>query len=593
MLRRFLVIALPPLLSLMVRATLLASPAATTTDSVDVATLINNLADANPAVRTFAARRLADMGSSVRQELMGAMETAGPQVRSELSQILLLQPWVGPADSADVQRALTDYGQLPAEERCQRVITIGELPDGAGFDALIRILRYDPSTAVRWISAQALRFGRNDNDPLRKRLRDLPIDNQSTNAPLLAAVGWAWHDVDAARTDKLLTQAVANDAAHPAAMNGQLDFAYFWLVGRAMDDQRFSDAVYLLRQQSARSAWTADSVPQPVLSLFALQAENGPFPGFVADLHIYRGYLNQPEMLYCLAHLTERQGFFSLDSILNLAALAAGGVTSERHLQAGTFLTDQGWLDAAERELQIALLLCDGSWSDQDVAVYFKLAQVAGERNDELANAQYLESALMRLSGSDHALHRSTRMGDELPWSDDEAWAEMHVHYLRAAQASGDMPALRLHLQKLLDLDKTGQVLHKETEWINDVVPALEQTGQSKEADKYFDLAYKDLSEQMSAHPDDPEAKNNLAWLCARCNRRLDEAIKLADQAVAAEPDNSAYLDTDAECHFRASDKEQAVKLESRALQLRPHDAFMMGQLQRFRGESPHVSSHP
>jgi len=86
---------------------------------------------------------------------------------------------------------------------------------------------------------------------------------------------------------------------------------------------------------------------------------------------------------------------------------------------------------------------------------------------------------------------------------------------------------------------------------------------------------------------------NNLAWLCARCNRRLTDAMKFADQAVAAEPDNSAYIDTDAECHFRAGDKADAIKLETRALQLTPNDTFMMGQLQRFQGESPHVSSHP
>jgi tetratricopeptide (TPR) repeat protein len=135
--------------------------------------------------------------------------------------------------------------------------------------------------------------------------------------------------------------------------------------------------------------------------------------------------------------------------------------------------------------------------------------------------------------------------------------------------------------------------LHEDPGLAADVVPALQQTGRTADAEKYFNFAYKDLSDELSAHPTDAEAMNNLAWLCARCNRRLDEAVKLADQAVAAEPDNSAYLDTDAECHFLAGDKQTAIKLETRALQLTPNDTFMMGQLQHFRGESPHVSSHP
>jgi hypothetical protein len=302
------------------------------------------------------------MGSSVRPALMAAMDSAAPQARSELSQILLQRPWVGPHDSPEVQRDLTDYGQLPAENRCQSARFLGQLPNGAGQDALLRILQYDPSTAVRWISAEEVCSGRSDNDPLVKKLQDLKIDDQMTNTPLLALVGWAWHEDDAPRTDKLLTQAIANDAAHPAAMNGQLDFAYLWLVRRAMENQNFSDAVYLLRQQSARTEWDRDSIPQPIAALFALHAEVGPFPGFAIDLHTYRGYLNQPEMLYCLAHLAGREGLISIDSVLSLIAISTSGITSDRHLQVGSFLADQGWLDAAQQELQIALLLCDTSW---------------------------------------------------------------------------------------------------------------------------------------------------------------------------------------------------------------------------------------
>jgi tetratricopeptide (TPR) repeat protein len=589
--RRLLAIALPFFLTLAVRAAP-TTPTATPLPT-DVPTLIQKLADADPDVRQSAAARLTDLGASVRPALMQAMESAAPEVRTRISQILLRRPWVGPNDAPDVQQGLTDYGQLDAEERCQRAQMLADLPNGAGQDALIRILQYDPSTAVRWQSAQVLRMRLNDNVPPFARLRNLPIDDQTTNIPLLATVGWAWHDVDAKRTDKFLTRAVAADAAHPAAMNGQLDFAYAWLVRSAMDDRRYDDAAALLRQQSSRASWDADSIPQPIASLFALHAQIGPISGFSADLHLYRSYLSRPEVLYCLAHLAGREGLISLDPLLNLTAISAGGTSPARHLQVGIFLTDQGWLESAQRELHIALLLCDASSTDQIVDIYFKLAQIAGELNDELATAQNLESALQHLAGTDYQLQRTTPMGDEIPWSVDDAWAEVHWHYLRAAQASNDKPALAAHLQKLLDLNKLGQVLHEDPGLASDVVPYLQQAGRTAEAENYFNSVYKDLSDELSAHPTDAEAMNNLAWLCARCNRRLTEAMKFADRAAAAEPDNSAYLDTDAECHFRAGDKADAIKLETRALQLTPNDTFMMGQLRRFRGESPHVSSHP
>ena len=585
--RRLLAIALPLFLTLAVRA------APTTPLPPDVPTLIQKLADADPDVRQSAAAQLTDLGAAVRPALMQAMESAVPEVRTQISQILLRRPWVGPNDAPDVQQALTDYGQLDAEERCQRAQMLAELPKGAGQDALIRILQYDPSAAVRWQSAQLLRMRLNDNLPPLARLRDIPIDNQTNNVPLLATIGWAWHDADAQRTDKFLARAIAADAAHPAAMNGQLDFAYAWLIHRATDGQRYEDAATLLRQQSSRVSWDPDSIPQPVASLFALHAQAGPFPGFSADLHLYRSYLSRPEVLYCLAHLAGREGLLSMDPLLNLAAISAGGTSSLRHLQAGIFLTDQGWLESAQRELHIALLLCDPSSPGQIVDIYFKLAQIAGDLNDDLATAQNLESALQYLSGTDYQLQRTTPMGDELPWSVDDAWAEVHWHYLRAAQASNDTPALAAHLQKLLELNKLGQILHEDPGLASDVVPYLQQAGRTVEAEKYFNSVYKDLNDELSAHPTDAETMNNLAWLCARSNRRLTDAMKFADQAVTAEPDNSAYLDTDAECHFRAGDKADAIKLETRALQLTPNDTFMMGQLQRFQGESPHVSSHP
>ena len=70
--------------------------------------------------------------------------------------------------------------------------------------------------------------------------------------------------------------------------------------------------------------------------------------------------------------------------------------------------------------------------------------------------------------------------------------------------------------------------------------------------------------------------------MSARCGQKLDEAVRLADEAVAASPDNSAYLDTAAEAHFRNGDARGAVRLETRALELRPNDVFMKGQLEKF-----------
>ncbi|HSV13843.1 MAG TPA: hypothetical protein VLI90_06260, partial [Tepidisphaeraceae bacterium] len=323
-----------------------------------------------------------------------------------------------------------------------------------------------------------------------------------------------------------------------------------------------------------------EGVPAPVADLFALHAEHGPFDGFWQDVQIYRAYLCEPELLYALGQLASREGHPMAGLAAQAAGLAAGGVSPARHTQVGGFLTTQGWSAAAERELSAAIWLSGG----EEINAYFQLARLAAERGDELAVAQRLEEALNGINrrGGGTVMSRTTRFGDVLPWTAEDAWAEVHWHYLRAAQAANDLPGVQKHLAELTKLDRLGQIVHKDPGLASDIVPALQETGQSADAQKCFDAAYTDLHQAMVEDPTNAEAKNNLAWLCARCGQRLDEAVRLADEAVAAAPNNSAYLDTAAEAHFRNGDTKGAVGLESRAIELRPGDAFMKGQLERF-----------
>jgi tetratricopeptide (TPR) repeat protein len=76
---------------------------------------------------------------------------------------------------------------------------------------------------------------------------------------------------------------------------------------------------------------------------------------------------------------------------------------------------------------------------------------------------------------------------------------------------------------------------------------------------------------------------NNLAWLLARSDVNLDEALKLATRAIELDPENAAFLDTAAEANFRAGNAPEAMRLEQLALEQNPDDGFMTRQLERFR----------
>jgi tetratricopeptide (TPR) repeat protein len=567
--------------------------AAASSPREEIPDLIGRLSDPDPAVRGAAALRLSALGPAARPALAEALHAGDPELRTEAAQIVLRMPWIDENDPETVKQALAGYGELGPEERVQRVAALDQMPNAVGQSALFRILCDDPAASVRWPAAEALRTQHDGNKPPLQRLREMSMPPANSvaagshtrdlpdNPPLLAAAGWAWREVDAKRADELIARAVALEAQEPTAVHGQLDFAYTWLVDRATDQQRYVDALVLLRQQAASTSFNDFGVPAPIAALFALHAEHGPYDGFWTDVRTYRAYLDEPEVLYSLGRLAWRTAHPIASVVIDGVALLAGGASAEKHCRTGGFLTTQGWDGAAERELRVAILLSRGD----EVNAYFQLARLAAERGDELGVAQHLEAALTRVGQRE--MTRTTRFGDVQAWSPDDAWAEVHWHYLRAARSSGNLAEVQKHLEELMRLDRLGQILHKDPGLATDVVPALQDTGRTEDAQKCFDAAYKDLHDVLTASPEDAEAKNNLAWLCARCGQHLDEAVRLADAAVASAPDNAAYLDTDAEAHFRNGDSAGAVRLESRALEFRPEDTFMKEQLARFRLGKP------
>ena len=85
----------------------------------------------------------------------------------------------------------------------------------------------------------------------------------------------------------------------------------------------------------------------------------------------------------------------------------------------------------------------------------------------------------------------------------------------------------------------------------------------------------------------DADRLNSLAWYAASNGLYLNQALEAAKRAVAAKPDDSNILDTLAEAHYRLGQIEEALKVESRALELAPQDEYLKGQIERFRGRRP------
>jgi tetratricopeptide (TPR) repeat protein len=118
-------------------------------------------------------------------------------------------------------------------------------------------------------------------------------------------------------------------------------------------------------------------------------------------------------------------------------------------------------------------------------------------------------------------------------------------------------------------------------------VPALSKLGRTAEADEVFAAVF-DLYDGLTRDwPGWALGHNQLAWLCARCRRKLDQALPHAEKAAALEPGQAGYLDTLAEVHFQRGDRDRAVAVCKKCVSLEPKNDYYHKQLKRFQAGDP------
>lgn len=76
----------------------------------------------------------------------------------------------------------------------------------------------------------------------------------------------------------------------------------------------------------------------------------------------------------------------------------------------------------------------------------------------------------------------------------------------------------------------------------------------------------------LAKHPDDANAMNNLAFLLAETGDSLDQASKLARQAVRKEPDNPAFSDTLGYVYLKRDQNDEALEIFGKLIRKYPDD---------------------
>lgn len=572
-------------------------PTSVPASSAEVDELIGTLSEADPEARQMAAERLIALGADARPQLLRATESDNPEIRARAAEILRELPWHRAGDPQAVKDILAKYGKMEAGQRFIAVGRLAALPDRKGHEALLRLAVEEPDDRVRWLVVAILRE-QSMYGPAKRRLQQLDADSPHSAIVLLA--GWGWYQVDAARSRQLMEKAVdLEEHARRPEPNAQMLMALSVLVDEALAHADYPRAVELTRRQIAFAEHGGgggggrdngdeyEPWADRALQLLALHAEHGPFDGFASDLLEHHAaappLATRRESLYIMARLLQRWHAASAARGVASAAQNADQPARQQRLATGDFLLGRQWNEWALAEYNAAMTQAtDGDANDAIVtaSAHFRLSQAAIATGDDAAAAQHMDDAMQLIrSAADNnmLLHRQ---GEGAQLADEAIEAEILYRRWRAARDQGNAADAEKHLSELLKLKPS------DIEIAIEVVPALDASQRSAEADKIFEAAYALLKTRLDAEPDNPEHMNNLAWLCARCDRKLDEAQNLARRAVAELPENYAYLDTAAEVHFRKGEAAKAVELEQKALLFRPHDEFMRDQLERFQAKA-------
>jgi tetratricopeptide (TPR) repeat protein len=555
--------------------------------------LITHLGDRDPDVRDQAASELKNLGTRAGAALSAASKSDDPEVATRASTILQqTRTWFVNGDSAAVRDILRTHATLSPQERTQTVQKLLGLPNDAGMPAILRLLEKETDTELRWWIVSALstpwRYaddegwnGRPGQDPRRHlaTFRKLPTDRD--DPPILCLVASAWADTDKEKAAKLYQRAIDSADLQSTLDRGEIENAFNFLYPELMSKRQYSAAAALLRKEAGRpNQPSIAGVPEPVTRLFMLHARHGPLEGYAVDRLRFMKYQLHAPILYADSMTLTRQGHWIAGETVDRFALYAGGdFEPNMRLQMAKFLFTNSNSRAAIREAGIFI----------------------DRQKDQPNQNLYLGNAYMILSQANARVTNYAAAGRALEKALEvlNATSDVQLTYVVGGEVKRGGEALKLHqadvngyfLQDAIDRDDQAEIARRvralqdlpmeNGEFVQEVVFWLQNNGRRPEADWYFNPVEKRLMEAVAKEPT-PNNKNSLAWFRAKSHRKLDEALKLANEAVEGDPTNPAYIDTLAEVHHQMGKSDEAVKLERRALALDPGAPELEYQMRRF-----------
>ena len=114
------------------------------------------------------------------------------------------------------------------------------------------------------------------------------------------------------------------------------------------------------------------------------------------------------------------------------------------------------------------------------------------------------------------------------------------------------------------------------------LISELDQAGGGSEAERLFQQLAQFYVDILAKYPESSLHHNNYAWLCVCANRRTEHMRRHSELANSLCPNTSSYLDTLASICFATGEKEKAIELCRRCIELDPTKSHYRDQLKKF-----------
>jgi tetratricopeptide (TPR) repeat protein len=549
---------------LLLAATITATAAVADDSPADprpVSTLLTALADSDPAVRKAARDQLISRGRAAREEVLRATKSSVPAIAEGAADVLLQLPWTHPGEPARIRRHLQGYGALGPEERADVLATLAR-----GDTAIaVRIATEDPAPYVAWSLAWKLagyppfqtEISERDPDGFVPAFRYARLIQSLRTKPEYPFTHERLREAERAWADMLAASLEA--APMVAELRQKLLADARWRADHAR-------ALRLLRTTTGGEVFTSadDDEVASENPLLSYHAAHGPLPGLSEDLATADPVLATAT----LARVAERAD----------APLLAAVCWQALDLQANG-------LDVDERGARFLRL---GRW-----------LRSAGDYRGAVRALAQIDAMNLPADADDVRVSIADRYNIALLFDDDRLAIDMLEKLQQFGVPRRDSPIdeelfwRRWRLERgkpnaTIDGATIARVKEFATSDVNcaiDVIPWLDAQGRGAEAQAVFDQHLTAL--RGEAPPDNAggnaNAYNNIAWLCSRSRRNLDEALALQKKALVLAPTNAAYVDTMADIEGARRNYDAALQWETIALRLRPGMPFFEEQLFRFR----------